>query len=119
MNIKIRLTIFVAVFIAMLILSQLSPAYSCSVDNFLLTKEGNFAAATPQALNEVLASASDNKTKLAELVKNGTALELKDGVKVQVLERSVELKMLKIKFEGEKKTYWVKDGALAPIDCKK
>jgi len=110
---------FVTIAVVVLVLSRHSAVYSCSVDNFLLTKAGSLAAATPQELNHVTSSAPDDKAKLAELVKNGTVLELKGGVKVQVLERSFEWKMLKIKFLDDDKTYWVKDGALTPIDCNK
>ena len=101
-----------------LVLSLLSAVYACQVDDFYLTKEGNLAAVTPQALNDVLALAPDNQ-KLVDFMKKGTVLKLKDGVKVQVLERSVEWNMLKIQFPDGHKTYWVKDGSLKPIDCNK
>ncbi len=93
-------------------------AYACQVADFYLTKEDNLAAATPEALNEALVLGQGNQAKLADLMQNGQILELKEGVKVQVLERSVEWKMLKMQFPEGKATYWVKDGALKQIDCK-
>jgi hypothetical protein len=104
---------------AWLVLSLLSAGYACQVDDFYLTKEGSLAAVTPQELNALLASTADNQAKLADLLKAGTVLKLKKGVKVQVLERSVTWKMLKIKFIDGDATYWVKDESLSPIDCNK
>ncbi len=37
---------------------------------------------------------------------------VKGQIKVQVLERSVEFKTLKIELPDSKDTYWVKDGSL-------
>jgi len=102
-----------------LVLSLLSAVYACQVDDFYFTKEGGLAAVTPQELNDVLAATADNQAKLTDLLKAGTVVKLKEGVKVQVLERSVEWKMLKIKFPDGNATYWVKDGSLSPIDCNK
>jgi hypothetical protein len=51
-------------------------------------------------------------------VKSGSVLRLADDVKVQVLERSFEFKMLKIKFsDGKNHTYWVKEGSLKQLNC--
>jgi hypothetical protein len=58
-----------------------------------------------------------NKEKLSDLIKSGTVLRLTDNIKVQVLERSVEFKTLKIKFPDGKEPYWVKDGSLKQINC--
>ncbi len=100
-------------------LSYVPRVYACSVDNFFLTQEGSLVAVTPQALNDALAVDNDNKAKLADLVKDGIVLELKGNIKVEVLERSIEWKMLKIKLPDNNTTYWVKDGSLRPINCNK
>ncbi len=113
------MTVCAATCLVWLILFLLSAAYACQVDSFYLTKEGSLAAVTPQTLNDALASTPDNQTKLTTLLKNGTVLRLEEGVKVQVLERSVEWKMLKIQLPDGYTTYWVKDGSLGPIDCNK
>ncbi len=115
---KTSMTVCVAACTVLLLLPMLSVVYACQVDDFYLTKEGSLAAVTPEALNDVL-STPDNQTTLNDLLKTGTILKLKEGIKVQVLERSVEWKMLKITFPDGNGTYWVKDGALSPIDCNK
>ena len=116
MDVKMKSIRVAALSAVILVISQHSAAYPCSVDDFLLTKEGSLAAATPQELHRVTSLVTDNKANLTELAKHGAVLELKGGVKVQVLERSVEWKMLKIKFPDDNKTYWVKDGALTPVN---
>ena len=58
-----------------------------------------------------------NKEKLADLIKGGTVLRLTGDVKVQVMERSVVFKTLKIKIPDEKELYWVKDGSLKELPC--
>jgi hypothetical protein len=95
-----------------------SSAYACQVDDFLFTREDNLAAITPEALNDALTRAQGDQAKLTDLLQKGTVLKLKEGVKVQVLERSFEWNMLKIKLPDGNATYWVKDGALKQIDCK-
>jgi len=119
MSSSTKKAICTATLTAWLVLSLLSTVYACQVDDYYFTKEGNLAAVTPDALNAVLALAPDNQAELADLLKNGAVLKLKDGVKVQVLERSVERNMLKIQFPDGNSTYWVKDGSLRPIDCQK
>ncbi len=114
-----RMAVCAAICLIWFALFLISAVYACQVDDFYFTKEGSFAAVTPETLNNVLASAPDNQTKLAILLENGTVLRLKEGVKVQVLERSVEWKMLKIQLPDENAAYWVKDGSLRPIDCNK
>ncbi len=115
---KTTMTVCAGACTVLLLLPMFSVVNACQVDDFYLTKEGSLAAVTPEALNDVL-STPNNQTKLNELVKTGTILKLKEGVKVQVMERSVEWKMLRITFPDGNATYWVKDGALSPIDCNK
>ena len=55
------------------------------------------------------------KEKLDKLLKKKLVLKLKDDVTVQALEWSIELKMIKIKFDDSGETYWVNDGALKQI----
>ena len=119
MSKKTKTAVCTATCTVWLVLSLFSAVYACQVDDFFLTKEGSLAAVTPQELNDVLASTADNQAKLTDHLKAGTVLKLKEGVKVQVLERSVEWKMLKIKFPDGDAIYWVKDGSLSPIDCNK
>jgi hypothetical protein len=118
MRTKVKTVIFVVICTVWL-LPPLPTVYACQVDDFYLTKEGNFAAVSPQTLNDVLSQTPNNQTKLTDMLNNGTVLKLKEGVKVQVLERSIEWNMLKIQFPDGNATYWVKDGSLRPIDCNK
>ncbi len=115
---KVKLVIRVATWILLIVISLYSSVFACQVDDFLLTKEGNLAATTPEALNDALNKAQGDQARLSDLLQKRIILKLKEGVKVQVLERSVEWKMLKIQLPDEKGTYWVKDGALKQIDCK-
>jgi len=93
-------------------------ASACQVDEFYLTKEGALAASTQEALNAAIKFEEEgNKEKLADLMKSGAVLRLTDNIKVQVLERSVEFKTLKIKFPDGRGPYWVKDGSLKQINC--
>ncbi len=114
-----RIAVCAATCLGWLVFFLLSAVYACQVDDFYLTKEGSLAAVTPQTLDDVLASAPENQTKLTALLKNGSVMRLKEGIKVQVIERSVEWKMLKIQFPDGSTAYWVKDGSLKPIDCNK
>jgi hypothetical protein len=117
MNRLTEAIISVAVF-AVILTSTYQSALACQVDDFYLTKEGALAASTPETLNAAIRLEEEgNKEKLGDLVKNGTVLQLKDNIKVQVLERSFEFKMLKIKFPDEREPYWVKDGSLKQINC--
>ncbi len=115
---KVKFVVRVAPWIMLIVISLYSSVFACQVDDFLLTTGGNLAATTPDALNDALASQETSQTKLADLLKKGILLKLKDGVKVQVLERSVEWKMLKIQLPDGNAAYWVKDGALKQMDCK-
>ncbi len=115
---KEKLVLRVATWVMLILISLFSSVFACQVDDFLLTREGNLAATTPEALNDALTKFQGDQAKLNDLLQKGIILKLKDGVKVQVLERSVEWKMLKIQLPDEKGTYWVKDGALKPVDCK-
>lgn len=117
MNRIIKSIIFFVVCAAMAI-----PVYqfasACQVDEFYHTNEGALAASTPQTLNAAITFQEEgNKEKLADLMKSGTVLRLTGNIKVQVLERSFEFKMLKITFPDGKDPYWVKDGSLKQITC--
>lgn len=104
---------------ALILISVHQAASACQVDDYYNTKEGSLAAATPEILNEAGKYEEDgNKEKLAGLLHNGNVLRLKGDVKVQVLERSVVFKMLKIKYLDEGHIYWVRDGSLSQINCK-
>ncbi len=117
MNRTTRVTILL-VFCAVTVISLRPAVYACQVDEFYHTKDGALAASTPEALLAAIKLEEEgSKDKLAELMKNGTVLRLTDNVKVQVLERSVEFKTLKIKFPDRKDPYWVKDGSLKQINC--
>ena len=90
----------------------------CQVDEFYLTKEGYLTSPSPESLQEAGNYEKENNTeKLDKLIKNKLVMRLKDGVKVQALERSFEMKMIKIKFEDSNGPYWVNDGALKQIKC--
>ena len=103
---------------AVTLISAYHFALACQVDDFYLTKDGTLAASTPENLNAAIRLQEEgNKKKLGDLVKNGTILQLNDNIKVQVLERSFEFKMLKIKLPDEREPYWVKDGSLKQINC--
>lgn len=115
---KVKLVVRVATWVLLIVISLCSYVFACQVDDFLLTREGNLAAQTPEALNDALTKAQGDQARLTDFLEKGIILKLKDGVKVQVLERSVEWKMLKIQLPDGKATYWVKDGALKQIDCK-
>ena len=117
MNRTIKTTILMVV-CAVMVISVHQSVPACQVDEFYHTKEGALAASTPETLN--VANKLDgegNKEKLGALVKSGTVLRLADNVKIQVLERSFEFKMLKIKFADGREPYWVKEGSLKQINC--
>ncbi len=93
-------------------------AWACQVDEFFLSKENGLAASTPEILNTAIKLDEEgNREKLAGLLGNGSVIRLKGEIKVQVLERSVEFKMLKIKLPDNKNPYWVKDESLKRISC--
>ncbi len=116
----IRLTrgiIFFAV-CAVTMIAAYQFARACQVDEFFLSKENGLAASTPEILNTAIKLDEEgNKEKLAGLLGNGSVIRLKGDIKVQVLERSVEFKTLKIKLPESKDPYWVKDGSLKRINC--
>jgi hypothetical protein len=94
------------------------PALTCQVDEFYNTKEGALAASTPETLNTAIQlQEQGNKDKLASLMTSGTVLLLPENVKVQVLERSFEFKLLRIKLPNERYSYWVREGSLKQINC--
>jgi hypothetical protein len=91
---------------------------ACQVDEFYNTKEFSLAATTSEILNDAIKYEEEGNTgKLAGLLGNGSVIRLKGDIKVQVLERSIEFKTLKIKFSDGKGPYWVKDGSLKQINC--
>ena len=93
-------------------------ASACQVDEFYHTIESALAASTPETLiTAIKLHEEGNKEKLADLMKNGKVLRLAGNIKVQVLERSFEFKMLKITLPDEKDPYWVQDGSLKQITC--
>jgi hypothetical protein len=109
---------FAFVICALMLSSVQQAASACQVDEFYHTKEGALAATTPEVLNEAIKYEEEgNKEKLAGLLGNGSVLRLKGDSKVQVLERSVEFKTLKMKFLDKGDPYWVKDGSLKRIIC--
>ena len=110
---------FAFVIFALMLISVHQAALACEVDEFYNTKEGSLAATTPEILNEAVKYEEEGKKdKLAGLLGNKSVLRLKGDIKVQVLERSVESKSLKIKYLDEGNPYWVKDGSLKQINCK-
>jgi len=109
---------FVSLICALTLILVQQAAWACQVDEFYNTKEGSLAATTPEILNEAEKYEEDNKDKLAALLGNRSVLRLKGDIKVQVLERSVEFKTLRIKYLDEGNPYWVKDGSLKQINCK-
>ncbi len=115
---KVKLVVRAATWVMLIVISLYSSVFACQVDDFLLTKEGSLAAVTPEVLNDALSKAQGDQARLSGLLQKGTILKLREGIKVQVLERSVEWKMLKIKLPDGSATYWVKDGSLKQIDCK-
>ena len=106
---------FVVCAVMVLSLSQFSSA--CEVNEFYLTIDGTLAASTPEILRAAIKFQDEgNKENLAGLIKNGAVLRLSDNIKVQVLERPVVFKTLKIKLPDGKELYWVKDGTLKQIN---
>jgi len=102
---------------AALLLSLSQFASACEVNEFYLTTDGTLAASTPEVLLAAIKFQEEgNKEKLEALIKSGTVLRLNDNMKVQVLERSVVFKTLKIKLPDGKELYWVKDGSLTQIN---
>jgi hypothetical protein len=116
---RIAGTIIFFVVCAVMAISGYQSASACQVDEFYHTKESALAASTQEVLNAATTfEEQGSKEKLAALIKSGAVLRLTDNVKVQVLERSVEFKSLKIKFPDGRGPYWVKDGSLKQINCK-
>jgi hypothetical protein len=110
---------FAFVICTLMLISVHQAASACQVDELYNTKEGSLAATTPEILNEAVKYEEEgNKDKLSLLLGNGSVQRLKGDIKVQVLERSVEFKTLKIKYLDTGDLYWVKDGSLKQIDCK-
>ena len=109
---------FAFVICALMSLSVHQAASACQVDDYYNTKEGSLAATTSEILNEAVKyEKAGNKEKLTGLFGNGSVIRLKGDIKVQVLERSVEFKTLKIKYIDEGNLYWVNEGSLKQINC--
>jgi hypothetical protein len=49
---------------------------------------------------------------LNTLLKDGQVIRLKGGMRVQVVERSVQHRMLRFKLPGHEAPYWVLEGSL-------
>lgn len=115
---RITKPISLAVVCTMLVVSVYQPVSACQVDVFYNTKDGALAASTPETLNAAIKlEEQDNTEKLAVLMKSGTVIRLTGNTRVEVLERSIEFRMLKIMFSDRKPPYWVKDGSLTQINC--
>lgn len=110
--------VYAAIFIAFSLFAQHAAVFACAVDEFYLTKEATLAGSTPEVLNEASAAVQTKQAKLDSLISAGSIVQVKEGIKVQVTERSFEWKMLKIKLPDSMASYWVKDGSLKQIDCK-
>ncbi len=117
---KMSKMVFYFTVCAMLLFSLHRAAWACQVDEFYLTTDGSLAASTPENLSEAsnYQGRGDEK-KLADMIKGGIVMQLKGNIKVQALERSVEYRMLKIKFLDQGTPFWVKDGSLKRINCNK
>ncbi len=114
---KIAKVLFYLMVSAIGLLSIYRSSPACQVDEFYFTKAGYLAAPTPDRLNEAASYLEkNNQEELLSMTKDGTVVELKENIKVRVLERSFEHEMLKIEFPGDETPYWVKDGALKPIE---
>lgn len=115
---KISRISFYFIVCATVLFSFHSAVSACQVDEYYFTKEGHLAASTPGNLSEAsnYQEKGDQK-KLADMMKSGTLVRLKENIKVQALERSVEQKILKIKFLDNDTPYWVRDGSLKQIKC--
>ncbi|MDA8085481.1 MAG: hypothetical protein M0Z75_02165 [Nitrospiraceae bacterium] len=46
------------------------------------------------------------------LLKSGRVVRLKDGIRVRVIEKSVQYRMLRFKLPGRGTPYWALDGSL-------
>jgi hypothetical protein len=116
---KLTKSLFFAAVCAAIMIPVYQFASACQVDEFYHTREGALAASTPETLHAAITYQEEgNADKLAGLVKSGAVRRLSENIKVQVLERSFDFKMLKIKFLDEKDPYWVTDGSLKQINCK-
>ena len=118
MNMKTKALVCAAMFAVLSAFTQYAAVHACGIDEFYLTKEITLAGSNPEVLNEAIASAQTDQAKIDSLVRAGSVIQIKEGTKVQVTERSFEWKMLKIKLPEGTSSYWVKDGSLKQIDCK-
>src|SRR5512135_3433198 len=84
---------------AMLLFSLHRVAWACQVDEFYMTTEGSLGASTPENLTEAISyQEHGDQKKLAAMIEGGMVMQLKGNIKVQALERSVEYRMINIKF---------------------
>ncbi len=116
---KISIISFCLTICAILLFPLHRAAWACQVDEFFLTTDGSLGASTPENLREAnkYQGRGDQK-KLDGMIKSGIVMQLKGNIKVQALERSVEYRMLKIKFLDRRTAFWVQDGSLKRISCK-
>jgi hypothetical protein len=113
---KSSISIFYSCAITIAIVSFCRTSIACQVDECFLTKAGFLASPSPEHLQEANGyEKTGSKEKLDDLINSKIILLLKDNIKVQALEWSIERKMIKIKFDGSNDTYWVNDGALKHI----
>ena len=118
MNRISRICISLAVCVLVL-LALNALAFACQVDEFYLTKEGGLAAVSNETLAEASADADRGRNdRLSAMVASRQVLKLKGEEKVQVLERSLDWKTLKIKFTNGEGPYWVRESSLKRIESR-
>jgi hypothetical protein len=113
---KIEKIIFYSFVLALAVTCYSRTIVACQVDECFLTTAGYLASSSSERLQEANRYVeAGNKGKLDELINSKLVLVLKDDVKVQALEWSIERKMIKVKIEDSNDAYWVNDGALKHI----
>ena len=80
------------------------------MDEFYLTSGGHLAGITQDNLSNAEKASPKG---LATMLENKEIIRLQDNIKVQALERSVEYKMIKIRFMDS--DVWVREDALKRI----
>lgn len=82
-----------------------------------MTRNGFLAGISPDDLKLALEyQNTGSRAKLDTLIRSGRVIRMDGRVKVHVIERSVELRMMKIQFPDRKPPYWVMDGSLERIE---
>ena len=90
----------------------------CQVDEFYMTKAGYLDSPSMERLQKATNYEKEDKSvELNDLIRNKLVVRLKDNVRVRALERSFEMKMIKIGFEDGKDFLWVNAGSLKQIQC--